>query len=184
MAVDPQAACARELRRRFKGDDRVHVVEAALAAAPGEYVLHLNRTDVVASMSTEWMAAVDASGRFGQGSEWTGEQRVFATTLDALIEKYGVPGMCKIDVEGFEPEVLAGLSQPIPCVSFEFTAEVIEQALRCVSLLDDVGSSEFALSFGEELALASDWLSPDAVRDHLRSLTDERAWGDVYARCR
>ncbi|MBM0280026.1 FkbM family methyltransferase, partial [Micromonospora sp. STR1s_6] len=29
-------------------------------------------------------------------------------TVDALVEQYGVPTFAKIDVEGFEDEVLAG----------------------------------------------------------------------------
>jgi len=42
-------------------------------------------------------------------------------TLDAAtIETFGKPFYCKIDVEGWELDVLKGLSQPIPLISFEF----------------------------------------------------------------
>lgn len=35
-------------------------------------------------------------------------RKVIVTTLDALAERHGVPGLVKIDVQGFELEVLAG----------------------------------------------------------------------------
>ena len=43
------------------------------------------------------------------------------TTLDALIERHGVPSFVKVDAEGFEEEVLQGLSRSIKALSFEFT---------------------------------------------------------------
>jgi len=35
-------------------------------------------------------------------------------------DEYGLPHFCKIDVEGFEEQALAGLSRPLPVLSFEF----------------------------------------------------------------
>ena len=57
------------------------------------------------------------------GGEWADHAVVPVTTLDALIDRYGLPAFCKIDVEGFEEAVVRGLSRPIPSVSFEFTPE-------------------------------------------------------------
>ena len=42
----------------------------------------------------------------------------------------------KIDVEGFEAEVLKGLSQPIKALSLEFLPAAIDVAIEAVDLLE------------------------------------------------
>ena len=57
-------------------------------------------------------------------------------TLDMLIEEFGRPKFIKLDVEGYEDKVLAGLSQRIELISFEFTKGFIDSSIRCVEILD------------------------------------------------
>ncbi len=61
-----------------------------------------------------------------------------ATTLDSLIEEFGVPTYIKIDVEGFEHKVLAGLSKKIDFISFEFTGG-FDNFLDCIKIIDKIG---------------------------------------------
>jgi len=57
------------------------------------------------------------------------------TTVDELIKKYGKPKYIKIDVEGFEDQVLSGLTQKIDLISFEFVDGFTENAIKCVDII-------------------------------------------------
>ena len=120
VAVEPLPECAQRLRDTFQR--RCIVLETALGAAGGTAELRRGSEDVLSTMSDQWIESTTASGRFADDS-WGDVLRVNVTTLDALISDYGVPRFTKIDVEGFEPEVLAGLSTAIPALSIEYALE-------------------------------------------------------------
>lgn len=187
VAVEPQAWCAEQLRRRFMrrgfpAGRRLTVVESALGPEPGTARLRLAPSHTVATLSSEWVERVREAGRFDFA--WDGGVDVPVTTLDALIEAHGVPAFCKIDVEGYEPEVLAGLSAPIHALSFEFTPEYLDATEASANRLLRLGDYEFNYSLGESLVLESPrrWLSADQLLAALASLGESRPFGDVYAR--
>jgi hypothetical protein len=62
------------------------------------------------------------------------------TTLDGLIQAFGVPCYIKVDVEGFETEVFKGLTRRVPLISFEFHLEELERAKACLTLLARLGA--------------------------------------------
>ncbi len=178
VAVEPQPGCAQVLRRRFRRHD-VEVEECALGAAAGTAVLQIPETSTIASMSEEWVAAVRASGRFSDYN-WTEQLTIEVTTLDDLIEAYGDPAFMKIDVEGFEADVLAGLSRPVPALSLEYVPEFSTAALSCVEKLVSLGLSEFNLALGRALGFAwESWLPAEEASARLVAGTE---FGDLYAR--
>jgi FkbM family methyltransferase len=181
LAVEPQASCFRTLERRYGSDDRVILLNEALGREHGSAEMLVSDAHTISSMSTEWVRRVQASGRFG-AHRWDERVRVPMTTLDALIETYGEPAFCKIDVEGYEAEVLGGLSRPLRCLSFEFTPELIEGASACVERLGELGPVLFNFSFGDsgELALR-EWVEGAEIVQRLAELDPDGAFGDVYA---
>ncbi|HZQ80549.1 MAG TPA: FkbM family methyltransferase [Gaiellaceae bacterium] len=177
VAVEPQPECAQRL------PTAATVVQAAVGAEQGTTVLHLTDETTLASMSPEWIDAIQGSGRFTH--TWTDRLVVPVTTLDELIAEHGEPRFCKIDVEGAEQLVLAGLSQPLRAVSFEHANEFVDATEACIARCVELGMTEFNFSLFETLELHHDaWTDAATLLRRLGSLgmTHSALFGDVYAR--
>lgn len=182
VAVEPQATCQIELARRFGDQSHVHLVNAGLGPEPGTRVLYIGSEHTLTTMSPDWIDATRRSGRFSQYS-WEEHGSVPVITLDQLIEEYGTPRFCKIDVEGFEVDVLRGLSQPLDTVSLEFSTEVLDRTNMAIELLAALGAKQFNFSQGESYVLdLPTWVDRESISSTLAALPDPLAYGDVYAR--
>jgi FkbM family methyltransferase len=184
VAVEPQPDCRAKLRRAFGADPAFTLVEAAVGAEPGEAELRWPPGKLaLASLSTEWTDRVRESHRFGD-AEWSVSERVPVTTLDGLVDRFGLPDFCKIDIEGYEHRAMAGLSHAIPALSVEFTPEHLASTDDVVARLGALGHYRFNYSLGQSMTLAERaWLTPDALLERLRRFAaNTQLFGDVYAR--
>jgi FkbM family methyltransferase len=182
VALEPQPLCHRALRLLHGRDPGVTLLRAAAGAAPGRIEFLVNRANpTVSTAAADFVAA--AGGAAGwEGQVWDSRIEVEVTTLDALIVRHGEPRFVKIDVEGFEPEVLRGLSTPIPALSFEFTTIQRAAAETCIDLLATLGPYRFDAALGESQRF--EFGTPaDAARlkAWLHALPHAANSGDIYA---
>ena len=181
VALEPQPLCARAMRAIYAGDDGVTLLEAACGERPGTVTLRVNSANpTVTTASPDFVAAADGAGGW-EGQVWDTEVEVSCTTLDALIAEHGQPAFAKVDVEGFEATVLAGLSRPLPALSFEFTTIQRDVALACIGRLAALGRYGFDVALGESQILTFDrWLPGEAMAAHIAALPHAANSGDVY----
>src|SRR5262245_16345667 len=109
VAFEPNPAVLSELRARCDRWKNWTGAEVALGSAAGFATLYARKSSQQSSLLDDW-----------EEGEVTGACHVPVLTLDSAIEHFGLPFYGKIDVEGWELEVLKGLNQPLPLISFEF----------------------------------------------------------------
>lgn len=182
VAVEPQPVFAgiieKHLAGRLKGLEQVVV-----GACEGEAVLHISsRHPTVTTISNRFIDGVSEASGF-RNVVWDREIRLPMTTLDRLIDKYGLPAFCKIDAEGAESDILRGLSRPIRLIAFEYIPALPDIAREAIEKLRDLGNYRFNRVIGERHRFVNaEWSDADTLMKDIAGLEPESPSGDIYAR--
>ena len=153
--------------------DKVTCFQVALADVPG--AVRMARTE---PSDAGTVAVVTGDAPPGSHVE------VEAATLDSYLHLAEAgPTLLKIDVEGYEAEVLRGLSHPIPALSFEYLPAATDVARRAAALLAALGPYRFNPTIGERRRFVwEQWRPVGALDAWLAARRADEPSGDVYAR--
>ncbi|GAB5447094.1 FkbM family methyltransferase [Gymnodinialimonas sp.] len=183
VTLEPQPNVFRALRLIHGHDRDVVLRREAAGAEVGQIDIHLNTQNPTVSTASRALIEAAPGSEAWADQQWDQTIRVPMTTLDHLIATHGLPSFIKIDVEGHEAEVLAGLATPVRALSFEFTTIQRDVATACLKRLTTLGDYTFALSLGEDHALQEDgWTTAKTMAKTLQNLPTSANSGDVYAR--
>ncbi len=181
VAVEPQRACVEQLNKKFSKHPLLTVVHGAVGDYKGTVQLNLcDETTECATFSEDFMKAYGTISNL----HWRRKEAVQMTTLDALIESYGLPAFIKMDVEGYESKVLDGLHHTVPCISFEFNQQLLADTYKALQALDEIGRYECNLIEFERFRwLSGDWLPVQYLAQNFEFyLPTERVTGEIFAR--
>lgn len=150
VALEANALCLPTLAYSFRRDPEVLVVNKAVGSTSGTAKLHFHRTASTASIRNDWNDGDDSV------------VEVEMITLEQLFAQHGVPRLLKVDVEGFEEEVFAGLEQPVPIIYFEMHGREFDAVIRILGRLESLGKIESVNAVSEDHGswLLDRWVSP------------------------
>jgi len=184
VAVEPNPQSAARLRLMTDGLP-VSVVEAAVGAKCGLATLHISeKIAPTSTLSNSFMTRMEDSNEKFKGN-WHRRLVVPTVTLDTLVTHFGQPAYIKIDVEGYEIEVLRGLSSQPPLLSFEYHDADLQAAYECVDRF--LPDSEFnritnsGWGYHEKLDFKK-WLSRENLKNELSALSKSNIEGDIFVR--
>lgn len=100
--------------------------------------------------------------------------KVSTITLDSLVKTYGEPDLIKIDVEGGEWSVFAGMTRKYKKLCFEWTLETLEEHEQQLDYLARLGYTEYAPQYIEHhLDEPEEWFA-------LQTSNNVRQWHESH----
>jgi FkbM family methyltransferase len=151
IAVEANPNLCSVLKREFSVNYNFLLLNNLVSNVVGEdidfYISH--ESTGVSTASTEFMN----NSRFTKGSKnvtpnsvnWAPPVKVESITIDSMIERYGMPDLIKIDVEGYEYTVLSGLTQKANDICFEWHEEEKDSLYKILNHLQSIGYTQFGV---------------------------------------
>lgn len=182
IGVEPNPKTFNKALERFKDNKNVFILNCAVSDKSGEIDFYPEIYDPSAVASTASRFWIE-KGRFAGVCGWPEAIKVKAITLDDLIAEYGMPVHIKIDVEGYEINVLKGLTQTVPSLSFEYTEELKSNVISCVYYLEGLGFTKFSITETDKVNPDYAMIAGELVRQihYTFDETKKELWGMIYA---
>ena len=181
VAIDPDPCNQKILAARFHKyrlrRQPVSIVDAAVSDTTATAEMWIDMPGSAKNtLSSKWVSTLrNDDTRFGETLNFSQRLSVRTATLADLTTTFGAPFFVKIDVEGHEPAVIAGITEPVPVLSFEvnlpeFRAEG-RHCLELLSQLDKRAEFNYCTRLASGCAL-TEWIPYVQMDKLLASLSD------------
>lgn len=175
IAFEPQSSCFPYLESI--PDNKFRYLPFAVGSKNEVKELQLANHIEVATFSDEFIDYFK-----NEQLQWSESEKVTVKSLNFLIQEFGLPSFCKVDVEGYESEVLCNLEHKIPLIEFEFTGGFIGQTLKIIEYLDSENTEyNFILNENTKFELV-DWVDSREITHLVGKLPVHRLHGNIFIR--
>lgn len=177
IIVEPQQKCCEILHSKFDNNDQAIIDHSAIGTTNTTEELMVSNESQISTFSKTFIEAYSYQKEFN----WNAREVVKMQTMDSLIEQHGIPHFCKIDVEGYEIEVLRGLSHKIPLISFEFNYPLKHLTIECIEVLEKFEPIVYNYVAYEKPSFAlKKWVNSAEIKEIINKISPEIKTGDIY----
>lgn len=168
VALEPEKKAIETLKWRFAHNKNVEIVELGVSDNIGETPVYITESrSGLNTLSEKWVNSIgnEKENRWNSQQQYKISYIIKTTTLDELIKAYGLPYFIKIDVEGFELNVIKGLSVAPAYLSFECNLpEFVAETLEILDLVKNL-SDKIQFRFSLDDALENEnWMDLNAIK--------------------
>ncbi len=176
IALEPEKNSISTLKYRYGKNPKVKIIEKGVSSEEGFTEIYITQArSGLNTMNTKWKDSLqnEEKNRWGKQVDFKESYKVPLTTLENLYSEFGMPYFIKIDVEGYELEVIKGMKSLPAYISFEANLpEFIEETISCIEMINSLSDSVlFNYSFDEKLVV-NNWLSANEMINCLNNTTE------------
>ena len=171
-----------QLCKEMKLPDKC-VIENCIVSSDKNVPFYINKdSDTISTASTFWIN----EGRFSKNNSWECHNNIPTMSIDDLVNKYGIPSYIKIDVEGYEKNVIKSMSKYYCELSFEWAEESLSDIFDTITYLKDIGYNNFAIQYKDDYTfIPNEYISYDNIMDDLKKnckAERKELWGMIHCR--
>ncbi len=148
VCFEPNPTLSSYLKNIFL-DENVVVDNRGVSNKNGTQTFNISNANTISTFSEDWIK----NSRFTNDYNWNNTVEVETITLDSIIELYGVPDYIKIDIEGYEYEVLTSFNTLLPntLIAFEWAEEQKDKIKSTLEHLNKLGYNLFGYTEFDEI---------------------------------
>jgi FkbM family methyltransferase len=181
IIVEANPKLSNYLKQKYLNNNNIIVLNILISNIITDLApFYLSNADTISTASTDWITKSRFTGEY----VWYEPIFLPSKTLDSLISEYGVPELIKVDVEGYEYEVLSGLTSKANEICFEWAEEQQDNINKTCEHLQNIGYSDFGYIEGDEYMKKPD-VYTKWKENSIHSLMDKDRkdkWGMIWVK--
>lgn len=180
VAIEPNTNLVNLLKNKFINNN-VKILDYLVSTKNNDTVdFFVSNADTISTASIDWIE----KSRFSKDYFWSQPVKKSTINLDELVKQYGTPDLIKIDVEGYEYEVICGLSKKQKKICFEWAEEEYDKINKTCDYLKTLGYKDFGVVYEDDyLKEPSEYTSweNNLIHKDINTKRKEK-WGMIWAK--
>jgi FkbM family methyltransferase len=183
IMVEANPSLCEFLAVKYQDNPKVTIVNRIVSNDKDVLFYMCPKADTISTADHQWV--VDS--RFTKDYYWEPVKNLPTISMDRLIEENGEPAFIKIDVEGYEYNVLLSLTKNHCPLSFEWSEEKVREMVDTVEYLFSLGYTKFAVQLEDRYdAIIEDdqWMAKEKILEFFFNHLipgRKKFWGMIWA---